>query len=63
MLGVTSGSRVTFIVDHGTVRLVNAAVYAMQMAQQGMAGEGERAGLKNDDDVMALIHDMRREGE
>ena len=31
VLGVESGDRVTFIVESGSVRLVNSAVYAMQM--------------------------------
>ena len=29
VLGVSSGSRVTFVVEKGTVRLVNSAVYAV----------------------------------
>ena len=39
VLGVSSGDRVTFIVEGPTVRMVNSAVYAMQMLQQDMAGE------------------------
>ena len=31
VLGVTSGDRISFIVEGGTVRIVNSAVYAMQM--------------------------------
>ena len=34
VLGVSSGDRVTFIVEGNTVRIVNSAVYAMQMLQQ-----------------------------
>ncbi len=37
VLGVSSGDRVTFIVEGNTVRIVNSAVYAMQMLQQEMA--------------------------
>ena len=33
-LGVASGDRVTFIVEGNTVRMVNSAVYAMQVLQQ-----------------------------
>ena len=36
VLGVASGDRVTFVVEGNTVRLVNSAVYAMQMLQQEM---------------------------
>ena len=59
VLGVTSGDRVSFIVEGNTVRIVNSAVYAMQVLQKEMAGEAERAGLTSDDDIMALVKEMR----
>ena len=62
VLGVSSGDRVTFIVEGPTVRMVNSAVYAMQMLQQDMAGEAARAGLTSEDDVNALLREMRSEG-
>ena len=62
VLGVSSGDRVTFIVEGPTVRMVNSAVYAMQMLQQDMAGEAARAGLTSEDDANALIREMRSEG-
>ena len=55
ILGVSSGDRISFIVEGNTVRIVNSAVYAMQMLQNEMAGEAERTGLTSDDDVLALI--------
>ena len=55
VLGVASGDRVTFVVEGNTVRIVNSAVYAMQMLQQEMAGEAERTGLTSEEDVMALV--------
>ncbi|MCM1126903.1 MAG: AbrB/MazE/SpoVT family DNA-binding domain-containing protein [Lachnospiraceae bacterium] len=61
ILGVTSGDRITFIVEGSTVRIVNSAIYAMQMLQKEMSGEAERAGLNSDDDIMALIKNMRNE--
>ena len=61
-LGVSSGDRVTFIVEGQSVRMVNSAVYAMQMLQNEMAGEAKRSGLVNEDDVNTLIADMRSEG-
>lgn len=33
VLGVSNGDRVSFIVEGGTVRLVNSAVHAMQVLQ------------------------------
>jgi len=63
VLGLDNGSRVTFIVEHGTVRMVNSAVYAMQMIQAEMVGEGERTGLTSEADVSAAVKAMRDEGE
>lgn len=62
-LGVSNGDRVTFIVDGSTVRIVNSAVYAMQILQQEMAGEAECAGLASEDDVVALVRELRHEKE
>lgn len=63
ILGVASGDRVTFVVEGNTVRIVNSAVYAMQMLQQEMAGEAERTGLDSEDDVVALVKELRNEDE
>lgn len=60
VLGVSNGDRVTFIVEGNTVRIVNSAVYAMQVLQQEMAGEAERAGLTSEDDVVALVKEARK---
>ena len=57
MLGVSSGSRVTFIVKNGSVRLVNAAVYAMQLMRKEMTREPK----PSEEEVTSLVKDMRRE--
>lgn len=61
VLGVTNGDRVTFIVEGNTVRIVNSAIYAMQVLQKEMAGEAQRAGLNSDEDVMALVKELRND--
>lgn len=63
VLGVACGDRVTFIAEGNTVRIVNSAVYAMQMLQMEMSGEAQRAGLKSEDDVMALVAELRSEDD
>ena len=55
--------RVTFVVENGSVRLINSAVYAMQMLQAQMAGEAENSGLTSDEAVMDLIKEVRAESE
>ena len=63
VLGVTSGDRISFIVEGGTVRIVNSAVYAMQMLQRELSGEAAESGLTSDDDIMALVKELRNEDE
>ena len=60
-LGVSNGDRISFSVEGNTVRIVNSAVYAMQVLQQEMAGEAQKAGLVNDDDIVNLVAEMRKE--
>ena len=60
-LGISTGDRVTFIVENGTVRVINSAVYAMQKFQEQMKGEAEKAGFVNEDDVAEWITSSRRE--
>ena len=60
-LGVSTGDRVTFIVEGNTARIVNSAVYAMQILQKEMQGAGEAAGLSTDDNIDAMIAELRNE--
>ena len=61
VLGVSNGDRVTFVVTRGSVSVVNSAVYAMQLLRRDMADEMEKAGLETEDDVMALVKEVRDE--
>ena len=63
ILGISCGDRVTFVVENGSVRLINSAVYAMQMLQAHMAGEAENAGLTSDNAVVNLVKEIRAESE
>lgn len=63
ILGVTSGDRITFIVEGNTVRIVNSAIYAMELLQKEMSGEAARTGLISDDDVITLVKELRNEDE
>ena len=63
ILGISSGDRVTFVVDGKTVRMVNSVVYAMQKLQNEMDGEAERASLTSEEAVMVLVKELRNEDE
>ena len=67
ILGVTTGDRVTFIVEDGSVKVINSAIYAMQKFQLQMKGKAELAGLDSEDDVADWIRNpaarkMKNEG-
>ena len=63
VLGISNGDRVTFVVENGSVRLINSAVYAMQMLQAQLKGEAEQTGLTSEEDIMSLVKEVRAENE
>lgn len=63
ILGISSGDRITFVVENGNVRLINSAVYAMQLFQAQMANEAENTGLTSDEAIMDLVKEVRAESE
>ena len=60
-LGVSTGDRVTLIVENGTDRVINSAIYAMQKFQEQMKGEAGKAGFASEEDVAEWITSSRRE--
>lgn len=62
-LRLGTGDRVTLIYENNQVILMNAAVYAMEALQNGMKGEAEKAGLTSEEDIAALVNDVRTEIE
>ena len=63
ILGISSGDRITFVVENGNVRLINSAIYAMQLLQAQMANEAENIGLTSDEAIMDLVKEVRAESE
>ena len=63
ILGVNTGDRITFIVEGDSVRIINSALYAMEILQSQMAGEAAKAGIASEDDVVDLLKDLRAERE
>lgn len=60
-LGIKNGDKVLFMEESGRVYMMNSSMDAFHEAQRAFAGEAERVGLKNDDDVMAMIKELREE--
>ena len=60
-LGISPGDRVTFIVENGSVKVINSALYAIQKFQKQMQGQAEKAGFSSEEDVADWITNSRRE--
>jgi AbrB family looped-hinge helix DNA binding protein len=60
-LGIKKGDKVLFMEDSGKIYIMNSSMDALREAQHAFAGEAERLGLKNDDDVMEMIKNYRKE--
>ena len=60
-LGIKNGDKVLFMEDSGRIYMMNSSMDALREAQRSFAGEAERLGLKDDDDVMEMIKSLRQE--
>ena len=58
-LGVSVGDRVTLIKQADKVVMMNSAIYAMKVLQHAMEGEAEKANLRSEEDVIAMVMEMR----
>jgi AbrB family looped-hinge helix DNA binding protein len=53
------GGKVLFIQEGDRYYVENAAMVAINRMQEAFAGEAERLGLQNEDDVVAMVKDVR----
>lgn len=60
-LGLKEGDKVLFLEEGGRIVIMNSTLLALQEAQKEFAGEAEKAGLKNEEDVIKLIKEIRKE--
>lgn len=60
-LGVKEGDKILFIEEQGKIVMMNSSMEALRKAQAAFAGEAERLGLKDDQDVADLVNELRRE--
>jgi AbrB family looped-hinge helix DNA binding protein len=60
-LGVKDGDKVVFIEENGRVIMENSVRLALKDVQDAFRGEAERLGLKNEQDVVAMIKEARRD--
>ncbi len=60
-LGVREGDKVLFVEQNGQIVLMNSSMDALRRAQIAFAGEAERAGLRDEDDVVQMMRAFRQE--
>ena len=60
-LGVKEGDKVIFIEDNGRIIVANAAKVAFANMRSAFFGESERLGLKTEQDIVALVDEIRGE--
>jgi AbrB family looped-hinge helix DNA binding protein len=60
-LGVKEGDKVIFIEDKGRIVVTNAAKIAFANIRSAFAGEAERLGLKDEQEIVALVDGVREE--
>lgn len=60
-LGVKEGDKVLFVENQGRIIMMNSSMEALRKAQAAFDGEADRLGLENEDDVAAMISELRRE--
>jgi len=60
-LGVKEGDKVLFVEESGRIYILNSSMEALKEAQTAFTGEAERAGLKNENDVVVMMKKFRQE--
>lgn len=60
-LGIKEGDKILFLEDRGRIFLMNSSMEALRRAQEDFAGEAERLGLKDEQDVADMVSQLRRE--
>lgn len=60
-LGVKEGDKVLFVEEQGRIVMMNSSMEALRKAQAAFAGEAERLGLEDEQDVLDMISELRRE--
>ncbi|MCL2633171.1 MAG: AbrB/MazE/SpoVT family DNA-binding domain-containing protein [Oscillospiraceae bacterium] len=58
-LGVREGDKVVFIEDAGRIVVANATKIAFAQLREAFSGEAERLDLKDEQDVVALVDEVR----
>jgi AbrB family looped-hinge helix DNA binding protein len=58
-LGVKNGDKILFVEESGRVYMMNSSMAALKEAQEAFSGEAERVGIQDEEDVVAMIKEIR----
>jgi antitoxin PrlF len=61
-LGLKNGDKVLFVEEAGRIYMMNSSMDAFREAQMEFAGEADRVGLRDDEDIVNMIKELRKEG-
>ena len=61
-LGLKNGDKVLFVEEAGRIYMMNSSMDAFREAQMEFAGEADRVGLRDDEDIVNMIIELRKEG-
>jgi AbrB family looped-hinge helix DNA binding protein len=60
-LNLKTGDKIMFVESDNAVTIINSSIAAIEKLQSAMVGEAEKAGISDDEDVLALCGDIRKE--
>ena len=60
-MNLKDGDKVLFVEDGDRFYVENAALVAINHMQESFTGEAERLGLKDEDDVAAMVKEIRHD--
>ena len=61
MLGIREGDKILFVEEGEKVVMMNASTNALLKAQKAFEGVAEELGIKNEQDVVELVKEIRAE--
>ena len=60
-LGIKDGDKLLFVEKPDSVVIVNPTMISLEKIGKAFEGEAERLGLENEEDVVAMIKEIRKE--
>ncbi len=62
-LGIKNGDKLLFLEEAGRIYILNSSMNALREAQMAFSGEAERVGIKDDNDIIEMINEIRRDNK